>query len=62
MTHSLQSLFGNSFERVERAVSDLQKGKGVLLVDDEDRENQGDLVLTIDDIAQYREKALSKSV
>ncbi|HMB19560.1 MAG TPA: 3,4-dihydroxy-2-butanone-4-phosphate synthase, partial [Spirochaetota bacterium] len=36
MTHSLQSLFGNSFERVERAVSDLKKGKGVLLVDDED--------------------------
>jgi len=50
MTHSLQSLFGNSFERVERAVSDLKKGKGVLLVDDEDRENEGDLVFPAETI------------
>ncbi len=50
MTHSLHSLFGNSFERVERAISDLQKGKGVLVVDDEDRENEGDLVFPAETI------------
>ena len=31
-------------ERVKRALSDLRKSKGVLLVDDEDRENEGDLI------------------
>ncbi|QZE13795.1 3,4-dihydroxy-2-butanone-4-phosphate synthase [Halosquirtibacter laminarini] len=37
--------FGNSYEeRVARAIKDLQSGKGVLLVDDEDRENEGDII------------------
>ena len=38
------SKFGNSTERVERALAALANGKGVLLVDDEDRENEGDLI------------------
>ena len=42
--HSLLSQFGNSTQRVERAVADLIHGKGILLVDDEDRENEGDLI------------------
>nr|WP_320012667.1 3,4-dihydroxy-2-butanone-4-phosphate synthase [uncultured Desulfobulbus sp.] len=41
---SLLSRFGNATQRVERALSELQAGKGVLLVDDEDRENEGDLI------------------
>jgi 3,4-dihydroxy 2-butanone 4-phosphate synthase len=45
MTHqSLLSRFGNSLERVERALADLRRGEGVLIVDDEDRENEGDLI------------------
>ncbi|QZT36201.1 3,4-dihydroxy-2-butanone-4-phosphate synthase [Halosquirtibacter xylanolyticus] len=37
--------FGATYkERIERAVTDLQAGKGVLLVDDEDRENEGDII------------------
>jgi 3,4-dihydroxy 2-butanone 4-phosphate synthase len=41
---SLLSRFGNATQRVERALSELQAGKGILLVDDEDRENEGDLI------------------
>jgi 3,4-dihydroxy 2-butanone 4-phosphate synthase len=31
-------------ERVENALDHLQKGKGILLIDDENRENEGDLI------------------
>src|SRR5438552_13176716 len=35
-------------ERVLRAIDDIRAGKMVILVDDEDRENEGDLVLAAD--------------
>ena len=40
------SLFGDPMVRMERAIADLQAGKGVLVVDDEDRENEGDLIFS----------------
>ncbi|MES2655761.1 MAG: 3,4-dihydroxy-2-butanone-4-phosphate synthase [Bacteroidota bacterium] len=41
------SLFGNTpQERVNNAITHLQNGKGILLVDDEDRENEGDLIFS----------------
>lgn len=33
-----------AFERVKQAIEDIQQGKMVVMVDDEDRENEGDLV------------------
>jgi 3,4-dihydroxy 2-butanone 4-phosphate synthase / GTP cyclohydrolase II len=33
------------FERVDRAIADIRAGKMVILVDDEDRENEGDLCM-----------------
>lgn len=36
--------FGNTKDRVERAIVQLQLGQGVLLLDDESRENEGDLI------------------
>jgi len=37
--------FGSGYkERVENAILKLQSGKGILLVDDEDRENEGDII------------------
>ncbi|WP_158796020.1 3,4-dihydroxy-2-butanone-4-phosphate synthase [Pedobacter sp. L105] len=51
------SRFGKDFkERVENALYCLQKGKGVLVVDDESRENEGDLIfpaesMTAEDMA-----------
>lgn len=35
----------HAFERVQAAIDDLQAGKMVIMVDDEDRENEGDLVV-----------------
>jgi 3,4-dihydroxy 2-butanone 4-phosphate synthase/GTP cyclohydrolase II len=35
----------NPFAQIERAVADLRAGRFVVVVDDEDRENEGDLVL-----------------
>ncbi|WP_420572405.1 3,4-dihydroxy-2-butanone-4-phosphate synthase [Kordia sp.] len=40
-------VFGNnSQERLEKALINLQNGNGVILVDDEDRENEGDLIFS----------------
>ena len=35
----------NPFSTIEQAVADLRAGKFVVVVDDEDRENEGDLVI-----------------
>jgi len=45
-THStsLLSRFGSPLERVQIAIEHLRQGGGILLVDDEDRENEGDLI------------------
>lgn len=53
----LLSSFGTDYRaRVERAIMALQQGKGILMVDDEDRENEGDLIfpaetMTVADMA-----------
>lgn len=44
MNQSLLSQFGEPRERVEKALAALRAGEGVLVVDDEDRENEGDLI------------------
>ncbi|WP_325894756.1 3,4-dihydroxy-2-butanone-4-phosphate synthase [Grimontia sp. NTOU-MAR1] len=41
-------LSGTPFERVEAALEALRLGKGVLLLDDEDRENEGDIIYSVD--------------
>jgi len=46
MDQSLLSAYGTPTQRVEAALSALQQGKGVLLVDDENRENEGDLIFS----------------
>jgi len=44
--HTYLAPFGNSFERVEAAVNALRNGLGVLVTDDEQRENEGDLMFS----------------
>ncbi|MDX1302837.1 3,4-dihydroxy-2-butanone-4-phosphate synthase [Photobacterium sp.] len=44
MNQSLLSPFGTAFERVEAGLAAIRQGRGVLVVDDEDRENEGDLI------------------
>ena len=34
----------NANERIANAINDLQNGKGILLIDDENRENEGDII------------------
>ncbi len=46
MDQSLLSAFGSPLERVETALAALRDGLGVLVVDDEDRENEGDLIFS----------------
>ncbi|QGY44195.1 3,4-dihydroxy-2-butanone-4-phosphate synthase [Maribellus comscasis] len=39
--------FGRNYkERVENAISKLKSGRGIILVDDEDRENEGDIIFS----------------
>ena len=47
---SLLNRFGDPRTRVERAVEALRRGGGILLVDDEDRENEGDLIFPAETI------------
>jgi 3,4-dihydroxy 2-butanone 4-phosphate synthase len=44
LPQNLLAQFGDSFERVEKALESLRGGNGVLVTDDEQRENEGDLV------------------
>ncbi len=46
MNQSLLTRFGNSEQRVENALKSLRQGNGVLVTDDEDRENEGDLIFS----------------
>lgn len=48
MNQSLLAQFGDPRERVEKALAALQAGEGVLVVDDEDRENEGDLIYSVE--------------
>lgn len=46
MNQKLLFKFGNPIERVEKAISALQSGEGIIILDDEKRENEGDLVFS----------------
>ncbi|MEH0664438.1 3,4-dihydroxy-2-butanone-4-phosphate synthase [Vibrio scophthalmi] len=45
---SLLAEFGDPITRVERALTALREGRGVLLLDDEDRENEGDIIYSVE--------------
>ncbi len=47
---SLLAGFGDAVERVQRAVAQLRAGNGVLVVDDEERENEGDIVFAAESV------------
>ena len=46
--------FGTPEERVAKAVEALQQGKGVLVTDNEDRENEGDLIFSTDHLTDRK--------
>ncbi|GGQ04983.1 3,4-dihydroxy-2-butanone-4-phosphate synthase [Shewanella litoralis] len=45
---SLLAEFGEPITRVENALAALREGRGVLLLDDEDRENEGDIIYSVE--------------
>jgi 3,4-dihydroxy 2-butanone 4-phosphate synthase len=50
MPQTLLARFGSQHERVEKALSSLKQGGGVIVTDDEKRENEGDLVFAAESI------------
>ena len=52
MVQSLLTQFGAPQQRVEFALQTLRQGKGVMVVDDEDRENEGDLIFAAQSMTQ----------
>lgn len=51
MDQSLLEQFGSPLERVEKGIASLQKGDGIIVVDDEKRENEGDLIFSTDHLS-----------
>ncbi|OMQ13094.1 3,4-dihydroxy-2-butanone-4-phosphate synthase [[Flexibacter] sp. ATCC 35103] len=51
LTYPLEKFGLTSLERVENALRHLQNGKGILLTDDENRENEGDLIFSAQHIS-----------
>src|SRR5918993_8279 len=48
--HACQLSMPTPFDSIEDAIRDIKKGKFVILVDDEDRENEGDLVIAAEKV------------
>ncbi|MGD6858389.1 MAG: 3,4-dihydroxy-2-butanone-4-phosphate synthase [Enterobacteriaceae bacterium] len=48
--NSSLNIFGTSSQRVENAIYHLKKGSGVLILDDENRENEGDIIFSAEKI------------
>jgi len=54
MNQSLLAPFGTAIERVEAGLAALRQGQGVLVVDDEDRENEGDLIFAAESLTMRK--------
>jgi 3,4-dihydroxy 2-butanone 4-phosphate synthase len=52
MNQSLLARFGDPIKRVEVALKALQQGNGILVTDDENRENEGDLIFSAEFITE----------
>jgi 3,4-dihydroxy 2-butanone 4-phosphate synthase len=50
MTSQLQERFGDSEARVAAAVASVAEGRGILVTDDGDRENEGDLIFAAESL------------
>lgn len=50
MNQTLLSDFGTPVERVERAIEALRSGRGVMVLDDENRENEGDMIFAAENM------------
>ncbi|BEQ13507.1 3,4-dihydroxy-2-butanone 4-phosphate synthase [Desulfoferula mesophila] len=58
MGEALLEQFGNQEQRVQRALEAVRQGRGVLVTDDEDRENEGDLIFAAQSLTTEQMAAL----
>ncbi len=54
MNQQLLIRFGNPLERVEQALQALRKGQGILVTDDEQRENEGDIFFAAESLTRQQ--------
>jgi 3,4-dihydroxy 2-butanone 4-phosphate synthase len=52
LNQNLLTQFGNSQKRVESALEALRNGQGILVTDDEDRENEGDIFFAAEHLSE----------
>ena len=50
----------NPFDSIDQAIRDIKKGKIIILVDDEDRENEGDLVIAAEKVTPQAVNFMAK--
>ena len=55
MNHE-ESLKGSPIERVEIALDAIKSGNGVIVTDDEDRENEGDMIFSSEHLTEEQMK------
>ncbi|NBT59207.1 bifunctional 3,4-dihydroxy-2-butanone-4-phosphate synthase/GTP cyclohydrolase II, partial [bacterium] len=48
------------WQKIESALEDLRQGKMIVLVDDEDRENEGDLVMAAEKVTEQAINFMAK--
>ncbi len=51
---------GPTFDSIEHAIKDIKRGQFVILVDDEDRENEGDLVMAAENVTPQTVNFMAK--
>lgn len=54
MNQNLLAQFGNPLERVENALNSLRCGQGVIVTDDEQRENEGDIIFAAQSLTEVQ--------
>ena len=54
MNQNLLAQFGNSVERVENALNSLRCGQGIIVTDDEQRENEGDIIFAAESLTEVQ--------
>lgn len=54
MNQNLLAQFGNPLERVETALNSLRCGQGVIVTDDEQRENEGDIIFAAESLTEVQ--------
>lgn len=61
MDQTLLTRFGTPEERVEKALDSLRRGEGIIVTDDENRENEGDLIFAAETITVPQMNMLIRS-